>query len=374
MTRSAQLNAALTLSRYSLLATLRSPTSVVFSLLFPIVFIVVFGSMVDQAPLLKVAVDKSCDTTGFVFKAIEEIPSIVLVRDLSPEEQTDALAKGRIVAVLRIQNDAGLSFFPHYAVRLTTAGASASSLSYLQTLLNEAIRNINTRIFPRNPSIAALTVTRIPGRLYRQIDFILPGQLGFSLLMAGVFGSSFLLFNLRQSLVLKRLRATPVRRRSIIAGEMLSRLFFHVIGFVIMVSLGYFVFHFTLVNGLYTFAEMLVFSLFGLGIFMGIGFIISGVLQNESSITPVANTVTLPQILLCGLFFPIESYPHWLRGILRAVAPDLFCRRAPENRLRRHPYLANAVSAYRADSVDVDHRLLVGPRLQMGINLALPSK
>jgi ABC-2 type transport system permease protein len=324
MSRSAQLNAALTLSRYSLLATLRSPTSVVFSLLFPIVFIVVFGSMVDQSPLLRVAVDKGCDTTGFVFKAIEAIPSIVLIRDLSPEEQSDALAKGRIVAVLHIQNDAGLFFFPHYAIHLTTAGASASSLSFLQTLLNEAIRGINTRIFPHNPSVAALTVTRIPGRLYRQIDFILPGQLGFSLLMAGVFGSSFLLFNLRQSLVLKRLRATPVRRRSIIAGEMLSSLFFHVIGFVIMVSLGYFVFHFTLVNGLYTFAEMLVFSLFGLGIFMGIGFIISGVLQNESSITPVANTVTLPQILLCGLFFPIESYPHWLRGFCELLPLTFF--------------------------------------------------
>src|ERR1051326_2515261 len=103
------------------------------------------------------------------------------------------------------------------------------------------------------------------------------------MLMAGVFGTSFLLFNLRQGLVLKRLRATPVRKRVIIGGELLSRLFFQVIGFFIMVGLGYFAFDFTLVYGWETLFEMLVFSLFGLGIFMGIGFIISGVVSSEHS-------------------------------------------------------------------------------------------
>jgi ABC-2 type transport system permease protein len=294
----------LTLARYSLLATLRSPTSVVFSLLFPVIFIVVFGSMVDQAPILKVAVAPDTDTSNSVFKAIEALPSIQLVRDLTPAEQADALRRGRITAVLHVTGSAP------YAVRLEVTQAPV----YLETLLHEAIRTIDTRVFPHNPSVAHVDVTLLQGRTYRQIDFILPGQLGFSLLMAGVFGSSFLLFNLRQSLVLKRMRATPVRRRTIIAGEMLSRLFFHIIGFILMVGLGYFAFHFTLVNGWATFGEMLLYSLFGLGIFLGIGFIISGTLNNESSISPVANTVVLPQILLCGLFFPIESYPHWLRG------------------------------------------------------------
>src|SRR5262249_8107465 len=149
----------------------------------------------------------------------------------------------------------------------------------------------------------------LPGRAYRQIDFILPGQLGFSLLMAGVFGSAFLLFNLRKSLVLKRISATPVKRFYVILGEMLSRFIFQVAGFTIMIVLGHYAFDFTLVNGMATFWEMLAFSVLGLVIFMGIGFIISGLVQNESSVAPVANTITLPQILLCGLFFPVESYP-----------------------------------------------------------------
>jgi len=58
---------------------------------------------------------------------------------------------------------------------------------------------------------------------------------------------------------------------------------------------------------------MMIFSLFGLFIFMGMGFIISGLVQSENSTAPIANTVVLPQISLCGLFFPIDNYPHWLQ-------------------------------------------------------------
>ncbi len=319
-----QLSAVLTLSRYSLLATLRSPTSVVFSLLFPIVFIVVFGSMVgDQTPKPKLAIGMACDTANLVFRAFEQISSVVLERGMTPAEQSDALKKGRLTAVMNISLESG-STMPHYNINLESAGASPATLSLLNTILREAIQRINEKVFPQNKTIATLKIIRTPGRTYKQIDFILPGQLGFSLLMAGVFGSSFLLFSLRQSLVLKRLRVTPVNKSTIILGEMLSRLFFHVIAFIIMVALGYYAFGFTLVNGLSTFAEMLVFSLFGLGIFMGTGFIISGVLQNESSISPVANTITLPQILLCGLFFPIESYPHWLQGFCNLLPLTFF--------------------------------------------------
>ena len=97
-------------------------------------------------------------------------------------------------------------------------------------------------------------------------------------------------------------------------GEMLSRLLFQVICFIIITAIGHYAFNFTLVHGWITFIEMLMLSIFGLIIFTGIGFFISGLIRNESSIAPIANTITVPQILLCGLFFPVENYPDWLRG------------------------------------------------------------
>jgi ABC-2 type transport system permease protein len=69
---------------------------------------------------------------------------------------------------------------------------------------------------------------------------------------------------------------------------------------------------------------MMIFSLFGLVIFMGIGFIISGLVESESAIAPIANTVTLPQILLCGLFFSVDSYPHWLQSVCNVLPLTFF--------------------------------------------------
>jgi ABC-2 type transport system permease protein len=320
-----QLGATLTLSKYSLIATLRSPTSVVFSLLFPIFFIIVFGSLVgDQSGAIKVAVAPGSDTKEKVLQLFKQIPNVELETRMTPAQIADAMQKGTITAVLNIANDALLSPIPHYRVTLSAADTGSRAMKLLRMEFDATVSRIDRQIFPRNPTVATLSILRSPGHLHKAIDFILPGQLGFSLLMAGVYGSSFLLFSLRLNLVLKRLRATPVRKRAIIAGEMLSRLFFHVIGFLIMVGLGYFIFGFTLVYGILTVIEMLIFSLFGLGIFMGIGFVISGLLQNESSITPVANTITLPQILLCGLFFPIDSYPHAMQSFCHILPLTFF--------------------------------------------------
>jgi ABC-2 type transport system permease protein len=330
-----QWKATLTLSKYSLIATLRSPTSVVFSLAFPIFFIIIFGSLVgDNGGSIKVAVTPGCDTVNPIYKAIGQIPAVRLETGLGAAEIGEAIKKGTVSAELNIISDGGgaagggvaggVSLLPHYRVTLAAPDSASRAMNLLRMVTNASLRELDRRAFPRNPSLASFSVVRVPGHLHKAIDFVLPGQLGFSLLMAGVFGSSFLLFSLRQNFVLKRLRATPVRKRSIIGGEMLSRLFFHVIGFLIMVGLGYFVFDFTLVNGWVTVIEMLLFSLFGLGIFMGIGFIISGVVQNEHSVTPVANTLTLPQILLCGLFFPIESYPHWLQSFCQVLPLTFF--------------------------------------------------
>ncbi|GGB17812.1 ABC transporter permease [Puia dinghuensis] len=324
--RVSQLRATLTLSKYSLIATLRSPTSVVFSLAFPIFFIIVFGSLVgDSGGPIKVAVAPGCDTVNPIYKAIGQIRIVRLETGLSAAEISEAMKKGTIGTELNIVSDGGVgAMIPHYRVTLSGTDSTSRGMTLLRPVINATIRELDRRVFPKNPSLAAFTMVRVPGHLHKTIDFVLPGQLGFSLLMAGVYGSAFLLFSLRQNFVLKRLRATPVRKRTIIGGEMLSRLFFHVIGFMIMVGLGYFIFDFTLVNGWATVVEMLLFSLFGLGIFMGIGFIISGVVQNEHSVTPVANTLTLPQILLCGLFFPIESYPHWLQDFCNILPLTFF--------------------------------------------------
>jgi ABC-2 type transport system permease protein len=178
------------------------------------------------------------------------------------------------------------------------------------------ILRFNEIIHPNQPTVASVVMNdKIPGRKYRTIDFILPGQLGFSLLSAGVFGVAFIFFNLRQSLVLKRFFASPIQKGYILMGEALSRVIFQMLTAVVILSLGYFVFDFTLINGWVTFLELLFLSLLGLVVFMGFGFIVSGLAKNEAAIPPFSNLITLPQFLLAGTFFPIDNFPKWLQPI-----------------------------------------------------------
>jgi ABC-2 type transport system permease protein len=320
-----QFKAASVLAKASLIATLRSPTSVVFALLFPIIFVTVFGAMVDNTAVsVKIMLSPHSDTSSPVYKAVKAIKIFNLSQGSDSAAMISELKKGRIAGILYIHPPTQLHGLPRFDADLLSSSSVADKLPLIQAALQEATSKVNRQILPDQPVAAALHMVKVPGRVYRQIDFILPGQLGFSLLMAGVFGSAFLLFNLRHTLVLKRIFVTPIKRPYLLLGEMLSRLLFQIICFMIITALGYFAFDFTLVNGIVTFLEMLVLSIFGLIIFMGIGFIISGLIRNESSIAPVANTLTVPQILLCGLFFPIENYPVWLRTFCEMLPLTFF--------------------------------------------------
>jgi len=90
-------------------------------------------------------------------------------------------------------------------------------------------------------------------------------------------------------------------------------------GFFVIFSVGYFVFGYTLINGFVTFLEMITISALAILVFMGFGFIISGITKSETTIPPLSNLVTLPQFLLAGTFFPIDVFPTWLQPICRAL-------------------------------------------------------
>ncbi|MBA4168707.1 MAG: ABC transporter permease, partial [Chitinophagaceae bacterium] len=196
-----------------------------------------------------------------------------------------------------------------------------STVQLLRSMIDGVINGMNQKLFPGNPTYATIIneVEQVPGRAYRTIDFILPGQLGFSLLSAGVFGVAFIFFSLRQTLVLKRFFATPIRRSYIVFGEALSRIIFQMSTAIVILLIGHFAFNFTLINGFETLIELLVLSFIGLAVFMGFGFVVSGIAKNESSIPPFANLFTLPQFLLAGTFFPIDNFPSWLQPICKIL-------------------------------------------------------
>ncbi|MEY3209180.1 MAG: hypothetical protein RL064_1211 [Bacteroidota bacterium] len=315
-----QIKAMLAITKASLRSIFRSPSAVVFSIAFPLIFILVFGFLSSGGNInVTVAMDAKSDTLNPVYTSIKKIAGFKFISKDSATIKGE-LAKGRITALINIVSTGDKN--TPYTINLTSSeAANPQNIQLIKSILNSVIAKINEERFPNAATIAVVNnqVNQVPGRVYRTIDFILPGQLGFSLLSAGVFGVAFLFFNLRQQLVLKRFYATPIRRLYIILGEALSRVIFQLITAVIIVGIGYFAFKFTLVHGMATFASIMGLSFIALILFMGFGFIVSGVAKNESSIPPIANLITLPQFLLAGTFFSIDNFPTWMQPFCRIL-------------------------------------------------------
>jgi ABC-2 type transport system permease protein len=304
--------ATLAIAKASFRSILRSPSAVVFTLAFPLIFIIVFANIGGGGVTVDVGVAKGSDTISPVYQALKNVKVVNLVQDQSAEEMNTNLSKGSLDAIINIQKN---NSRPPFTINVEYTKASAEKGNILRSVLSNIYYNINNNALKGTPPVAEIRESTIQGREYKYIDFILPGQLGFSLLSSGVFGTAFVFLSLRLTLVIKRFFATPVKRYSIVLGEALARLTFSLLGSLFIILVGHYMFGFTLIHGVVTVLNMLVLSAIGLIIFMGFGFTISGIAKNESTVPPLSNIITLPQFLLSGTFFSVTAFPKWLQAI-----------------------------------------------------------
>lgn len=314
------------IAKASFIAITRSPSAVIFTLVFPLVFILAFGFIGGGGMKLNVALSPNSDTHNPVVQALEKIEAIRLIKNDNQQNINKELEKGGYDAVINIQKNPNGK--PAYFTNVSYTSASVSNGKILQSLLNDMSYQLN--IANQQPTVTEIKSTTITGRLHRTIDFILPGLLGFSLLSTGVFGTAFVFFSLRQNLVIKRFFATPVKRSSIVLGEALARIGFTLLGALFIIVIGHYAFHFTLIKGIITVFNMLILSTLGIIIFMGFGFVVSGLAKSESIIPPISNIITLPQFLLAGTFFSANIFPGWLQ-IISKILPLTYLNDALRN-------------------------------------------
>jgi len=312
-----QSRAMLAIAKASFKAIFKSPQSTFFSLFFPVVLIIIFAAIgKGGGPSFRIAIDKRSDTTNMIYGILSNSNFFDVAKG-EDNDIMDRVKKGRIVALINISKaDSG-----RYHLDIISSSASQNQLPQLKQILNGIINQLS---IPVNvPKLATISTTEIPGREYRMIDFYLPGMIGFSLIGSAVFGVAFVFFNLRQTLVLKRMYASPVSKSNIVIGESIGRVLFQLITVIFLVVFGAYVYHFTLANGLVTFLELLVLSTVGLLLFMGFGFFISSVAKNQNVIPIYANLFMFPQYFLSGTFFPKTILPQgiqWLVNILPLTA------------------------------------------------------
>jgi ABC-2 type transport system permease protein len=313
-----QRRALFAITKASFKSIFKSPSSTFFSLFFPIVLIVIFGSLGGGGGIsFDVAIDKSSDSTNAIYQAITHAP-IFSIANGTEAEIEDRLKKGRLTGILSVQKtNSG-----KYDVHIKSSSASQRELPQLQAVLNGMINEVSQQEHPVE-KIATISNEQVEGRIYKRIDFYLPGMIGFSLIGSAVFGVAFLFFALRETLVLKRMYASPVTKTNIVLGESLGRVFFQLIIVIVLILFGKYAYNFTLANGFVTVLELLLLSTLALIVFMGFGFFISSVSKNQNVIPIYANLFMFPQYFLSGTFFPKTVLPksiHWLIEALPLTA------------------------------------------------------
>ncbi|RYD73366.1 MAG: ABC transporter permease, partial [Sphingobacteriales bacterium] len=116
-----QLRAMLALTKASLRAMLRSPSSIVFTIAFPLIFIIVFGFIGGGGMRIDVAADPSINVQNPVFQAIANNPSVNLISDKPLDEAMNELRKGRIDGIINIKVKTGADGKPEYIAEVKTS-------------------------------------------------------------------------------------------------------------------------------------------------------------------------------------------------------------------------------------------------------------
>ena len=186
----------LAITKASLRAISRSPSAIVFSIFFPLIFIVVFGFIGSGGgSVYRLVLHPQSDTANTLVDSLKQIRNIKFITVKDNAELESELIKGRITGVLDIKKEV-INNGAEYIVQFKSTTASSDKIFTFLPFLENLISKIDRTRYQNQPTFAQVIPEIRTVRKYRTIDFILPGQLGFSLLSAGVFGVAFLFENL----------------------------------------------------------------------------------------------------------------------------------------------------------------------------------
>jgi ABC-2 type transport system permease protein len=326
--RPSQIRAFITLTKFAVLAAMRNPATLAFGFIFPIVFITVFGLLGNGATTIKLGVPSTVSDQHPLVTALGRVEVVKLTRS-SQAELSDLLRKGKVDAVLLVDipesvaEEASTAPRQYRAVLETTSGNPAGAAA-ATSVVNGVVSQLNLRLAGITYPPIELTQRQVAGQQSRYIDFALPGQIGFSLLSTAIFGTVFGFIALKRELVLKRIFATPTLPLTLLTAQGTSRLFWALMQTIVILAVGVLAFKFYLPNGWLTFAQMLLLSAIGLIAFLGFGFFMAGLANDENSAGPLVNIVTLPQFLLSGVFFPTDNFPTWVQPLANNLPLSYF--------------------------------------------------
>lgn len=168
-------------------------------------------------------------------------------------------------------------------------------------------------------SSAVVSSVRVHAASTGRLNFVIPGILATAIMWLGVF-AAIPLVQQREQQVLRRVAASPVPRSTLVLAQVLSRLVVSIAqAAFILVAAGIF-FGVPLGTRLNSVAEAIgvVVGLVLLGAlaFVAIGYAVASLSSTQSNAHAVAQLLTMPMLLLAGVFFPVSAMPGFLHPVV----------------------------------------------------------
>ena len=150
----------------------------------------------------------------------------------------------------------------------------------------------------------------------RYIDWLLPGLLGMNIMSTGLWGLGFSIVQARTRKLLKRLIASPMRRRDYLLAQLFGRLVFLGIEVGALLLFGHFAFGVPMRGSL---ALLLGTCLVGAVAFGGLGLLVASRARTIEAVSGLLNLVMLPMWVLSGVFFSASNFPTAMQPFIQAL-------------------------------------------------------
>ena len=315
----------LPLTRANVRSFVRDRTALFWTIAFPVIFIVLFGTLFGGSgnPTYSVGwVDLDNSPASAQLK--DAFTKTGLVTLTANDDQASAISSaqdGKLDAVIVVPAGFGAQVAQAQAAsggsatnvplslyvdpsHTATATAMAQIVSGVTTGMNQALSG--------KPPVLVVQTQPISGTAsLNGASYFVPSILAMAIMQLGVF-AAVPLVQQREKLILKRLGATPLPRATLVGSNVLLRLLIAAGQTVIILAVGIAFFH-VQVTGSY----LAIFAFIGLGAlaFTALGYVIASFARTEEAANGITQVVQLPMMFLSGIFFPIALMPDWLKGV-----------------------------------------------------------
>jgi ABC-2 type transport system permease protein len=298
----------------------RDRLALFFGILFPLIFLFVFGSISkgNGSTSFHVAIVNQSKTVfagqyvkqveaNKVFKVDKTITSLPAAQGKMDKSQLD----GTIVlppnfgAVQPGQQNPSGQAQVIYTQNNQTAGQTLTSI------LDTSFKAINTKFVPAAQPFS-VAGKQLNEKSLSSFDYTFAGLLGFSIVGLGIFGPVNVFPELKKQGILRRLHTTPLKVWQYFTSTMISQAIIGLVSLSVMFAVALTVFDLNVVGN---YLEIITFLIISIVAILGIGLAIGGWAKNERQAAPLSNIVVFPMLFLSGTFFPRFLMPEWLQTV-----------------------------------------------------------